>query len=247
MATTKRPAKQLAPGHPPSSRVIDEPAFVLHSIAYKETSLVVELLTRNHGRVPVIAKGAKRAHSALRATLLAFQPLQVAWQGKQDLRNLIRAEWIGGLASPRGDALLSSFYLNELLVRLLPRDDPHPMVFDTYLDGLARFASGEPLSSALRRVEWRLLRSLGYAPDLAKDSHGNAIVASCFYELGDAGLLETGSQGISGRLIGLMHEEAWDNPELWQPGKLLVRQLLNRALDGQPLNTRQILIDLNKL
>jgi DNA repair protein RecO (recombination protein O) len=230
-----------------SSRIVDEPAFVLHSVPYKETSLVVELLTRNHGRVPVIAKGAKRPHSALRATLLAFQPLQVAWQGKQDLRNLIRAEWIGGLASPRGDALLCAFYLNELLVRLLPRDDPHPAVFDTYLNGLARFASGEPVASALRRVEWNMLKNLGYAPDLKRDQHGHPILTDKRYQLGAAGLVEGEGEGISGRIIQLMAQEAWDDPSVWVPGKLLVRQLLNRALDGQILNTRQILIDLNKL
>jgi DNA repair protein RecO (recombination protein O) len=229
------------------ARVVDEPAFVLHSIAYKETSLVVELLTRNHGRVPVIAKGAKRPHSALRATLLAFQPLQVSWQGKQDLRNLIRAEWIGGLASPRGDALLCSFYLNELLLKLLPRDDPHPSVFDTYLNGLARFANGEPVSSGLRRVEWNLLRALGYAPELKTDAKGEEILPQKNYTLGDAGMVETGRQGISGRIIMLMAQDAWETPDVWQPAKLLVRQLLNRALEGQVLSTRQILMDLNKL
>jgi DNA repair protein RecO (recombination protein O) len=247
MATSNKGPASSGLGRGASSRILDEPAFVLHSIAYKETSLVVELLTRNHGRVPVIAKGAKRPHSALRATLLAFQPLQVAWQGKQDLRNLIRAEWIGGLASPRGDALLCAFYLNELLVRLLPRDDPHPEVFDTYLNGLARFASGEPVSSALRRVEWNMLKNLGYAPDLKRDHHGQMISSEKRYQLGAAGLVQAGSEGISGRIIELMADESWDDPAVWQPGKILVRQLLNRALDGQALNTRQILIDLNKL
>jgi DNA repair protein RecO (recombination protein O) len=245
MATTKTPSdRTLAIG---ASRVLGEPAFVLHSRHYKESSLIVDLLTRHHGRVPVLAKGARRPHSALRSSLLSFQPLQVAWQGKQELRNLTKAEWIGGLDSPRGDALLSAFYLNELLVRLLPREDPNPELFDAYLDGMARFSVGEAVGSTLRRVEWRFLQVLGMAPDLKRDAKGRQIDPDQFYELGEGGLQADAEQGIAGRIIEGMAAELWDDPALWQPGKFLVRQLLNRALEGRALNARQILIDLNKL
>src|SRR5690606_8784771 len=113
-------------------RVGDEPAFLLHMVPYRETSLVVDLFSRNHGRIGAVAKGAKRPRSALRAVLLQFQPLTVGWSGRNELRTLVGAEWRGGLTSPAGQALLSAFYMNELLIRLLPREDPHPGLFDGY-------------------------------------------------------------------------------------------------------------------
>ena len=120
-----------------TSKVRDS-AFVLHSTPYRETSLVVDLLTREHGRVGVVAKGAKRPGSALRAALLQFQPISVVWSGQGELRTLNSAEWLGGLHPPRGDALLCAFYTNELLLRMLPREDAHPALFDAYAATLGR-------------------------------------------------------------------------------------------------------------
>ena len=98
-----------------SIRVADEPAFVLHSIPYKETSLILDVFTRQYGRMALIAKGAKRPHSVLRPVLQRFQPLLVSWSGKSELRTLTKSEWVGGTPSLVGDALLCGFYLNELL------------------------------------------------------------------------------------------------------------------------------------
>jgi DNA repair protein RecO (recombination protein O) len=99
---------------------------VLHSYPYKETSLIVDMFTRDHGRIGVVAKGAKRPLSKLRGVLQTFQPLSVSFSGKSELRTLIDAEWVGGMLPIEKTALLCGFYLNELLVKLLARDDPHP-------------------------------------------------------------------------------------------------------------------------
>src|SRR5918997_1073415 len=107
------------------TRVDAQPAFVLHSYAFKETSLVVELVTRDFGRVAVVARGARRPRSALRGVLLAFQPLLVSWSGKGEVQTLIRAEWHGGYHPLKGLSLICGFYLNELLLKLLPRHDAH--------------------------------------------------------------------------------------------------------------------------
>ena len=106
------------------TRINGQPAFVLHSYPYKETSLIVDLFTRDHGRVAVVAKGAKRPLSKLRGVLQTFQPLSVSWSGKSELRTLIDAEWVGGMLPIERNALLCGFYLNELLVKLIARDDP---------------------------------------------------------------------------------------------------------------------------
>src|SRR3954447_15614048 len=98
-------------------------AFVLHTYPYRETSLIVEAFTRSFGRVSLLARGARRPRSAMRGVLLAFQPLALSWFGKGELRTLARAEWVGGQPLLQGEALLCGFYLNELLLRLLPRED----------------------------------------------------------------------------------------------------------------------------
>jgi DNA repair protein RecO (recombination protein O) len=116
----------------------DQPAFVLHAYAYRETSLIVEALSASHGRVALVARGAKRPRSELRGVLQAFQPLTLSWAGGGELKTLIRAEWQSGLPLVSGSALLCGFYLNELLLKLLPREDAHPQLFNDYQDALAR-------------------------------------------------------------------------------------------------------------
>src|SRR4051794_13373877 len=100
-------------------------AFVLHTYPYRETSLIVEALTRSFGRIALLARGARRPRSAMRGVLLSFQPLALSWFGKGELRTMARAEWLGGQPLLQGEALLCGFYLNELLLRLLPREDAH--------------------------------------------------------------------------------------------------------------------------
>src|SRR5258706_6446325 len=107
-------------------------AFVLHTYPYSETSLIAEVLTRNHGRLSMVAKGAKRPRSALRGVLHAFQPLVITWFGKNELRTLGKAEWQTALPQLSGTALMCGFYLNELMLKLTRRDDPHEALFDFY-------------------------------------------------------------------------------------------------------------------
>ena len=150
------------------TRVLDEPAFVLHQYDWSESSLILEVLTRQHGRVALAAKGVKRPTSQFRAVLLPLQPLRLHFSGEGDIRNLRGAEWAGGHVMPTGEALLSGCYLNELLLRLLARDDPHPTLFDHYRQAVQVLASGwGGLTSALLRAfELLLLRDMGLLPDL---------------------------------------------------------------------------------
>jgi len=174
------------------TRIADEAAFVLHSYPYKETSLIVDALTRHHGRVALVARGAKRPRSALRGVLLAFQPLTISWvqarsravagaQTGSELRTLTRAEWVGGLRPLRGDALMAGFYLNELIQKLLARDDAHEALFDAYLAALARLADDRPAAPVLRHFEVVLLREAGYAMRLAQTASGEPIEPTSRY------------------------------------------------------------------
>ena len=151
-----------------SKRIADEPAYVLHRYDWSETSLIVEVFTRHHGRIALVAKGAKRPSSSFRPVLLPMQPLRLAFGGDAEIRSLKSAEWEGGHTMPRGDALLSGYYLNELLLALLARDDPHPALFDIYAAVVQVIASehGEALQAALRTYELLLLREIGLLPQL---------------------------------------------------------------------------------
>ncbi len=152
----------------PPKRIADEPAFVLHRYDWSESSLILEVLTRHHGRIALVAKGAKRPSSSFRPVLLPLQMLHVAFGGDAEIRTLKSAEWQGGHVMPTGDALLSGYYLNELLLSLLARDDPHPGLFDAYANVVRVLASehGEVLQAALRTYELLLLREIGLLPQL---------------------------------------------------------------------------------
>ena len=152
-----------------TKRISDEPAYVLHRYDWSESSLILEVFTRAHGRIALVAKGAKRPSSSFRPVLLPLQMLHVAFGGDAEIRTLKSAEWQGGHVMPTGDALLSGYYLNELLLTLLARDDPHPRLFDVYANVVRVLASehGEVLQAALRTYELLLLREIGLLPQLA--------------------------------------------------------------------------------
>jgi len=229
----------------------DEPAWLLHSTPYRETSLVVDLYTREHGRIAAVAKGAKRPRSSLRAVLLQFQPLRVSWTGRRELRTLTGAEWSGGLDAPRGDALLCAFYLNELLMRLLAREDPHPLLFDAYGEALAQLGSPLALDETLRRFEWTLLREIGYAPDLGRDAAREPIDPQRFYgwRPGEGFVVRDAAapDSVPGTVLQELAEGRHGSVASRQQAKYLTRAILSHHLDGAPLSTRQILIDLQKL
>ncbi len=147
-------------------RISNEPAYVLHRYDWSESSLILDVFTRHYGRVALVARGAKKPSSSFRPILLPMQPLHVAFGGDAEIRNLKSAEWQGGHVMPSGDALLSGYYLNELLMRLLARDDPHPLLFDAYAATVQLLASQNPdtLQLALRAFELRLLRDIGLLP-----------------------------------------------------------------------------------
>ncbi|MDO5692198.1 MAG: DNA repair protein RecO [Pseudomonadota bacterium] len=150
-------------------RVVHEPAYVLHHYDWSESSVIVEAFTRTHGRVALVAKGAKRPSSNFRPVLLPLQPLSLSWGGDAEIRTLKGAEWGGGQVMPTGDALLSGYYANELLMRLLAREDAHPRLFDAYAQLVHVLASedAEPLvAAALRAFELLLLRETGHLPAL---------------------------------------------------------------------------------
>lgn len=234
------------------ARQDQQPVFVLHTYPFKETSLVVELFSRNFGRVAAIAKGARRPRSAMRGMLQAFQPLLGAWSGKSELRNLHSLDWGEGLLLLQGEALMCGFYLNELLLRLLPREDPHEDLYDYYAQALRQLAAGGSLAPTLRRLELRLLQELGYAVPLEQQPDGTPVEAGRDYgylpEHGviPPGSVETGVQ-LAGKTLLDMARDDYTDPLTQSQSKQLMRLLLAHYLGDKPLHTRQLLMDLQQL
>lgn len=227
------------------------PAFVLHSYPFRETSLIVEAFSRVHGRLGLVARGARRPRSSLRGVLLPFQLLLLSWVGKGELQTLTRAEWAGGYAPLRGQALMCGFYLNELLLKLLPRADPHEQLFAFYESALADLAAGVDQPAALRRFEMGLLRELGYAVILDREAESGAPVArerSYVYVVERGPVAAGGSRGngveLSGQTLLDMQSGDFTSAETQQQSKMLMRALINHCLGNQVLHTRQLLRDL---
>lgn len=237
---------------PPRQRIEGAAAFLLHSYPYSETSLILEVFARAHGRLALLARGARRPRSALRGVLQAFQPLELSWFGGGEVKTLAKVEWLGGQPLLAGPALLAGFYLNELLLKLLPREDPHPDLFDAYGIALATLGRGALDAAELRRFEKTLLRELGYGLRLDHDIHGRPIEAQQSYryqiERGAVPAAETVvGQPLSGKTLRDLAEDNYADPRTLSEAKQLMRVLLTHYLDGQPLQTRRVFIDLQDI
>lgn len=238
------------------SKVDGQPAYVLHSYPFRETSLIVEVFSRDFGRLALLARGARRPRSAIRGLLMAFQPIEVAWAGKGEVLTLMKAEWQGGLPLLAGEALFCGYYLNELLMHLLPREDAHERLFACYGDMLARLASaarGKVREADLRSFEKALLQELGYGLTLDRDSEGRAIVPDSHYtyrmEHGPVRLehAEAAAQVVSGKTLLDLEAEDFSDPRSRSEAKLLMRTLMAYYLAGSELETRKIFKELQEL
>ncbi len=245
-------------------RIADEPAYVLHRYDWSESSLILEVFTRHYGRIALVAKGAKRPSSNFRPVLLPLQPLQVAFGGDAEIRTLKSAEWAGGNVMPTGDALLSGYYLNELLLRLMARDDPHENLFDAYARVVQLLGSGhgDALQASLRAFELLLLREIGLLPALDAQTLTLARLAPDLrYSLVPEGGLREAGEGDRAALNGsqwLALQRALDDSapfaatlmacvDMQQELKYQLRALLNYHCGVSTLRTRQMMRELQTL
>lgn len=235
-------------------RIENQTGFLLHSYLWRETSLIAEVFSREHGRVPMVAKGARRPGSMLRGVLMAFQPLDVSWTGRGEIKTLTHASWQGGQALLGGVGLLCGYYLNELLLRLLPREDAHAKLFDIYAETLARLAVGQAYAPLLRSFELALLREVGYAPTLDYDvESGEAVRPDGHYLfLTETGPVEAPRSRddmplLPGHVLLAMAQDDFSSPDTLSHAKGLMRRLIQYHLGGQALESRRILMELQEL
>ncbi len=222
-------------------------AFILHSRPYKESSALVDFFTPQ-GRLCAVLRSARgRAGSLARP----FVPLDLELRGRNELKTVARLESRGIPCWLTREPLFAALYLNELLVRLLPLEDPHPQLFDHYALSLDALASGRRLEPLLRAFEWRLLGELGYGFFLDRDLHGRPVTADGLYRLlPDAGLdpVEQLQPGLfrGGELLA-MAEADWQFPGALAAAKRLMRQALAPRLGGRPLASRELFMNPKEL
>ncbi len=230
-----------------AERVALSPGYVLHQRAWRETSRIVEIWSRDHGRLGLVARGARRPRSPFRSLLQPFTPLLLSWTQRGELGNLTGLESAGPAAVLQGRALMAGFYLNELLLRLLPRQDAHPALYDRYayaVDGLAT----DRTAPVLRVFEKHLLSAMGYglvlthtvADEAEIDAQGRYRYDLESGPVPAAGGMVSGML-ISGRALLALHHEALDDADDLKAVKRLLRAALERHLDGRGLKTSGVM------
>ena len=221
-------------------------AFVLHGWDYSNTSRLIEIFSSEHGRLPLMARGAKRGREPKVALLQPFQPLLLSWGGRGEVRTLYRAEAAGRPFGISGDALYCGFYLNELLMRLLARDDPHQDLFAFYHATLSELAALPDLGTALRRFELRLLDEIGYSVVLEREAASDESVTPGrrYRYQAEHGLCPVSAQAqgrsVSGEtLLRLAAGESLSGDQVPE-ARHLMRDLLAPHLGARPLKSREL-------
>ena len=233
-------------------RVQQEPAYILHHRPFRDSSQILDVLSREHGKLALVARGSRGGKSRLKGVLRPFMPLSMSWVQKTDLGTLTGAEVRGAPLSLGGDALMAGYYVNELLLHFLHRHDPQPGIFDLYGDVLMDLARAENPAPALRRFEISLLRHIGYALNLDHDPTTHvALDPDRRYEYrmeqGPVAVRKDGGALVfDGGTLLAISEMRFSQPEVLRAASRLLRAVIDFHLGGKELKTRKVLIALHK-
>lgn len=238
------------------TKILHQPAYILHSYQHSETSLLLDVFTRHHGRLLVLAKGAKRPYTRWRASIFqTFQTLSLGFSGKGAVRTLIDAEWVGGIVMLQGAALISGYYMNEWLRRALAREDAHARLFDAYQHGLADLGLSAVVEhgAVLRRFELALLRELGFAPTLPDAAqiaperrYGLVVAEHRWVEAGET-VNANADVWLSGQTLLDIYDGRFDAPDTEKEARVWLHALLHHHIADKPLYTRQLLRELQQI
>jgi DNA repair protein RecO (recombination protein O) len=233
-------------------RVWLTPAYVLHQYPYRDTSRIVEAFTREHGRLTLFARGAAGPKSVLRPVLRPFQRLLVSWTGRSEACQLVTAEIEGSALQFPAEYLMSGFYLNELLLKLTMRCDPHPEIFDAYAQAVQAFCGREGEApdresgeANLRRFEKRLLLELGYGLELARTDDGRPIEPDRYYrfqpERGAHLCVAEAPGAVYGRSLADLEADEFGDARSLRDAKRVLRAAIDACLDGRALKSREVM------
>jgi DNA repair protein RecO (recombination protein O) len=237
-------------GRPSGRRVFLAPAYVLHQYPYRDTSRIVEVFTGEHGRLTVFARGANGAKSSLRGVLRPFQRLLLSWVGRNEACQLVTAEIDGTATRLAKERLMSGFYLNELLLKLTMRLDPHPEIFAAYAACIGALCGEEGEEASLRRFEKRLLDYLGYGLELSRTVDGEPIAADGYYrfaaERGPQPCVAEAPGAIYGRSLADLDAESFGDSRSLRDAKRVLRTALDACLEGRPLKSREVMLAMRR-
>ena len=231
-------------------RVWLSPVYVLHQYAYRDTSRIVEVFTHEQGRLALFARGANGGKSSLKSVLRPFQRLLVSWSGKGEACQLVSAEIAGFATSLPNERLMSGFYLNELILKLTERCDPHPEIFAAYAACMQALCGGAGEEEHLRRFEKRLLDNLGYGLELSRTPEGDPIAVDGYYKFqaqrGPQPCVEDTPGAVYGRSLADLEAEAFADARSLKDAKRVLRAALDACLDGRALKSREVLLQMRR-
>ncbi len=233
-------------------RVQQQPAFILHHRPFRDTSQLLDVISRDYGRLTLVARGSRAARSRLRGLLRPFLPLRLSWVISSDLGTLTGAEIDDTPLTLNGDVLLSGYYLNELLLKFLHRHDPQPDIFAAYRHAVTQLCRTDDPAPRLREFEIDMLRLLGYALNLEFEASTNKLLdADEFYEYRvEQGPVRVarqhGTMVFSGSTLQGIHQQRFDDPVIQRAAGRLLREVITYHLDGKELKSRKVLLDLRR-
>jgi DNA repair protein RecO (recombination protein O) len=234
-------------------RVQQQAAFVLHHRPFRDTSQILDLISRDQGKLAVVARGSRGARSKLKGILRPIMPLSLSWIIKSDLGTLTGAEVNGAPLSLTGDALLSGYYVNELILHFLHRHDPQPDIFDAYSQTIAALAAtGNDVAACLRRFEIELLRQIGYALNLDHE-HGShkPLDPKRHYEYRpEQGAVavsrDEGAQVFKGEMLAAISAQQFADEAVLRSANRLLRNVISFHLGGKELKSRKVLLEMHR-
>jgi DNA repair protein RecO (recombination protein O) len=233
-------------------RVDQQAAWILHHRPFRDSSRILDILSRDHGRLSLVSRGSRSARSKLAGILRPFMPLQLSWVIRSDLGTLTGAEIQGAPISLTGDALLSGYYVNELLLLMLHQHDPQPDIFSKYADTISRLAGRADVAPVLRHFEMELLRMLGYALNLDHDTAGEgSLQPKAQYEYrpeqGPVPVSDRcGPMVFTGAELAAIQRQEFSDPVVLKNAGRLLRRVIAYHLDGKELKSRKVMKEIKR-
>jgi DNA repair protein RecO (recombination protein O) len=233
-------------------RVLQQPAFILHHRPFRDSSQLLDVFTRDYGKIALVARGSRRSKSRLAGVLRPFLPLRVSWVARTDLGTLTGAEAAGTPAGLRGDAMLSAYYVNELLLHFLHRHDPQTDIYALYEGSIMALVATTDIAASLRSFEIELLKLLGYALNLEHEFGADQPLRTDLhyeYRMEQGAVPVSRSDGpmvFSGGALQAINEQRFDDPKVLAGANRLLREVIAYHLGGKELKSRKVLLELHR-
>jgi len=233
-------------------RVQQQPAYILHRRPFRDSSQILDILTSEYGKVAVVARGSRGSKSRLAGVLRPFLPLRVSWVAKSDLGTLTGAEAAGAPSGLRGDALLSAYYVNELMLHFLHRHDPQPEIFELYEQAIQALCGAPDVAACLRSFELEFLGLLGYAVNLDREAGTQDDIdpdRNYDYRVEEGPVAVERSDGplvFSGTTLLAIAAGQFEDAEVLRAANRLLRDVVNHHLGGKELQSRKVLLEVHR-